>query len=191
MLALAADENFNNDIVRALLRRKPNLNIVRLQDAGLSGADDPTVLRGPWGRNSHTPLFFARTDLVPSLCLHFSYGGRRVPFSTCHLCLKRKTSQRSLRACRIRLVESVRNVRPAKAFFWKRLALLMAYGNERFFMPLGLCRVERVYPRWSQSSNHPLKGNLGPEPLSRNIYPTFEPLRLVAFRFSLFECSTE
>jgi len=40
----AADENFNNDIVRGLLRRKPDLNIVRVQDAGLSGADDPTVL---------------------------------------------------------------------------------------------------------------------------------------------------
>ncbi len=44
MLALAADENFNNDIVRGLLRRKPDLNIVRLQDVGLSGADDPSVL---------------------------------------------------------------------------------------------------------------------------------------------------
>ncbi|MFQ5851702.1 MAG: DUF5615 family PIN-like protein [Candidatus Binatia bacterium] len=44
MLALAADENFNNDIVRGLLRRKPDLNIVRLQDVGLSGADDPAVL---------------------------------------------------------------------------------------------------------------------------------------------------
>ena len=39
-----ADENFNNDIVRGLLRRKPDLDIVRLQDVGLSGADDPTVL---------------------------------------------------------------------------------------------------------------------------------------------------
>lgn len=44
MLALAADENFNNDIVRGLLRRKPDLNIVRLQDVGLSGTDDSTVL---------------------------------------------------------------------------------------------------------------------------------------------------
>ena len=43
MLALAADENFNNDIVRGLLRRNPDLNIVRLQDVGLSGADDPTM----------------------------------------------------------------------------------------------------------------------------------------------------
>jgi hypothetical protein len=44
MLQLVADENFNNDIVRGLLRRRPELDIVRLQDIGLSGADDPTVL---------------------------------------------------------------------------------------------------------------------------------------------------
>ena len=43
MLILAADENFNN-IVRGLLRRRPDIDIVRIQDAGLSGANDPTVL---------------------------------------------------------------------------------------------------------------------------------------------------
>lgn len=44
MLKLAADENFNNDILRGLLRRNPELDVVRVQDAGLSGADDPAVL---------------------------------------------------------------------------------------------------------------------------------------------------
>ena len=44
MLRFAADENLNNDILRGLLRRVPNLDIVRVQDAGLAGADDPTVL---------------------------------------------------------------------------------------------------------------------------------------------------
>src|ERR671936_175766 len=44
MLALAADEYFNYDIVRGLLRRNPELNIVRVQEVGLSGANDPTVL---------------------------------------------------------------------------------------------------------------------------------------------------
>lgn len=44
MLTLAADENFNNDIVRGLLRRAPHLDIVRIQDVGLSGTDDTTVL---------------------------------------------------------------------------------------------------------------------------------------------------
>lgn len=44
MLKLAADENFNNNIIRGLLRKKPGLDIVRIQDVGLSGADDPTIL---------------------------------------------------------------------------------------------------------------------------------------------------
>ncbi len=44
MLKLASDENLNNNIVRGLLRRKSHLDIVRIQDAGLTGADDPTVL---------------------------------------------------------------------------------------------------------------------------------------------------
>jgi hypothetical protein len=44
MLLLAADENLNYNIVRGLLRRKTDLNIVRIQDVGLSGKDDATVL---------------------------------------------------------------------------------------------------------------------------------------------------
>jgi predicted nuclease of predicted toxin-antitoxin system len=44
MLRFAADENFNADIVRGLRRRLPELDIVRVQDVGLSGADDPSVL---------------------------------------------------------------------------------------------------------------------------------------------------
>jgi len=40
----AADENFNNAIVRGLQRRKSDIDIVRIQDVGLSGADDPAVL---------------------------------------------------------------------------------------------------------------------------------------------------
>ena len=45
MLRLAADENLNGDIVRGLVRRIPTLDIVRVQDVGLSGADDPSVLQ--------------------------------------------------------------------------------------------------------------------------------------------------
>jgi predicted nuclease of predicted toxin-antitoxin system len=44
MWRLLSDENFNGDIVRGLLLRQPTLNIVRTQDVGLEGADDPTVL---------------------------------------------------------------------------------------------------------------------------------------------------
>ena len=44
MLRLAADENLSNDIIRGLRRRQAGLDLVRVQDVGLSGADDSTVL---------------------------------------------------------------------------------------------------------------------------------------------------
>jgi Domain of unknown function (DUF5615) len=44
MLMLAADENFNNNIVRGVLRRRPDLDFICIQDVGLSGADDPMIL---------------------------------------------------------------------------------------------------------------------------------------------------
>lgn len=44
MLRLATDEDFNNRILRGLLRRRPELNIVRVQDAGLAGRGDAEVL---------------------------------------------------------------------------------------------------------------------------------------------------
>ena len=57
-----------------MLRRSPNLDIVRIQDVGLSGADDPTVLE--WSKNvnykpnnfriykSNPSSFAAANDLV-------------------------------------------------------------------------------------------------------------------------------
>jgi len=45
MLRFLADENFNNAILRGLLRRNPALEIRRVQDTVMSGADDPSVLK--------------------------------------------------------------------------------------------------------------------------------------------------
>lgn len=44
MLRFLADENFNHQIIRGILRQMPDVDIVRVQDVNLSGADDPTVL---------------------------------------------------------------------------------------------------------------------------------------------------
>jgi hypothetical protein len=41
VIKLASDENFDGDIVRGLLRRVPELDIVRVQDVGLAGSPDP------------------------------------------------------------------------------------------------------------------------------------------------------
>ena len=43
-LNLLVDENFNNNIVRALLRRDPDLDVVRVQDVGLSATDNRHIL---------------------------------------------------------------------------------------------------------------------------------------------------
>ena len=39
-----ADENFEGAIFRALLRRESDIDIVRVQDVGLTGLDDPEIL---------------------------------------------------------------------------------------------------------------------------------------------------
>lgn len=77
MVALAADENFNNDILRGLLRRKPDLDIVRVQDAGLSGADDRTVLE--WAARENRVLV---THDVSTITFHANERireGKRMP----------------------------------------------------------------------------------------------------------------
>jgi hypothetical protein len=44
VIRFAADENFNNDVIRGLLRRIPDVDMRTVQEAGLSGADDTVVL---------------------------------------------------------------------------------------------------------------------------------------------------
>jgi hypothetical protein len=49
MLKLAADEDFNNRIIRGAFRREPELDLVRVQDTGLRPRDDASVLE--WAAN--------------------------------------------------------------------------------------------------------------------------------------------
>ena len=44
MLRLAADENFNSRIVRGLLRVLPDLDLLRIQDSPLAGAEDEEII---------------------------------------------------------------------------------------------------------------------------------------------------
>jgi hypothetical protein len=50
MLRLVSDENFNGDIVRGLVRRQPDLDVVRVQDVGLMETPDPAILEWAAGR---------------------------------------------------------------------------------------------------------------------------------------------
>ena len=68
MLLLAADENFNNDIVRGLLRRRPALDIVRIQDEGLSGQMIWLFLNGRHGKDvSSSPMMFPQLPIMPMI----------------------------------------------------------------------------------------------------------------------------
>ncbi len=44
MIRFLLDENFNGKIVRGLRLRKPDVDMVRVQDTEIYSADDPTVL---------------------------------------------------------------------------------------------------------------------------------------------------
>lgn len=67
MLRFAADENFNQNIVRGLLRRKPELDIVCIQDVGLSGIDDETVLE--WAAKENRVLLTHDVSTIT----HYAY----------------------------------------------------------------------------------------------------------------------
>lgn len=55
MLLLAADENLNNKLVRGVQRLSRQVDIVRVQDTGLRGADDPAVLAWAAAENRVRP----------------------------------------------------------------------------------------------------------------------------------------
>jgi Domain of unknown function (DUF5615) len=72
-----ADENLNNDIVRGLLRRKTDFDIVRVQDVGLSGADDPTVLE--WAAREKRVLFTHDVSTITRYAYERVGAGKAMP----------------------------------------------------------------------------------------------------------------
>lgn len=77
MLRFAADENFNNAIVLGLLRRNPELDIVRAQDVGLSGADDPTILA--WAANERRILLTHDVKTITRYAYERVVAGQTMP----------------------------------------------------------------------------------------------------------------
>jgi len=44
MIRFLADENFNNHIIRGLRLKQPDIDIIKIQDVGLSGVDDADLI---------------------------------------------------------------------------------------------------------------------------------------------------
>ena len=77
MLRFAADENFDNKIIRGLLRRKPDLDIVRVQDVGLSGAEDAVVLA--WSADENRILLTHDVSTVTQCAYERVREGKSMP----------------------------------------------------------------------------------------------------------------
>ena len=69
MIRLLADGNLNNHIYRSLLLQRPGLDIVRVQDLGLSGKPDPEVLR--WAVDENRILITHDVRTIPLLALEW------------------------------------------------------------------------------------------------------------------------
>jgi uncharacterized protein DUF5615 len=77
VIRLAADENFNGLIVRGLLRRNPNLDILRVQDTEVSEADDPTVLE--WAAREGRVLITHDVNTIPRFAYERVLAGKPMP----------------------------------------------------------------------------------------------------------------
>ncbi len=77
MIRLAADENFNGLIVRGLLRRNPNLDILRVQDTEVSEADDPVVLE--WAAREGRVLITHDVNTIPRFAYERILAGKPMP----------------------------------------------------------------------------------------------------------------
>ena len=67
MIRFLVDENFNGDITRGLLRRRPDLDLVRVQDVGLANTDDRAILE--WAAAQGRILLTHDRATVPDFAL--------------------------------------------------------------------------------------------------------------------------
>lgn len=77
MIRLAIDEDFNNNILRGVVRRNPDVDIVRVQDAGLSGADDATILE--WSAQERRVLLTHDVSTMTKYAIERVESGQSMP----------------------------------------------------------------------------------------------------------------
>jgi predicted nuclease of predicted toxin-antitoxin system len=76
MVPFLTDVNFNGRALRALLRAIPTLDVVRAQDVGLDGADDPTVLE--WAAQNGRVLLTHDEKTMPGHAYQRLTAGQRM-----------------------------------------------------------------------------------------------------------------
>ena len=77
MLRFAADENFKSAILRGILRRNPRLDIVRVQDVGLSDEEDDVILE--WAARENRILLTHDVTTVSDFAYQRVRAGKPMP----------------------------------------------------------------------------------------------------------------
>lgn len=76
-IRLLADENIKGEIVRGLLRREPELDLLRAQDVGLSSTPDPQVLE--WAASEGRILLTHDVATITRFAYERVANGERMP----------------------------------------------------------------------------------------------------------------
>jgi predicted nuclease of predicted toxin-antitoxin system len=77
VIKLLSDENFDEDIVRGLLRRVPELDVIRVQDVELAETPDPIILA--WAARQKRVLITHDRDTVPNFAYDRVRDGQPMP----------------------------------------------------------------------------------------------------------------
>ena len=77
MLRFLTDENFHHAIIRGLQRRSADIDMVRVQDVGLMGADDPTILA--WAANENRILLTHDVETITKFAYERVSAGEHMP----------------------------------------------------------------------------------------------------------------
>jgi predicted nuclease of predicted toxin-antitoxin system len=77
VIKLLTDENFDGDILRGLLRRMPELDVVHVQDVGLVETPDPKILA--WAAGDERILLTHDRDTVPGYAYDRVRAGEPMP----------------------------------------------------------------------------------------------------------------
>jgi predicted nuclease of predicted toxin-antitoxin system len=77
MLSLLADENLDANIMRGVLRRVRDIDVFRVQDVGLTGADDSKVLA--WAAEHGRVLVTHDVETVTRFALERVHAGLPMP----------------------------------------------------------------------------------------------------------------
>src|SRR5262245_64199159 len=77
MLRLLSDECFSGPIIRGLIRRQPNLDLIRVQDIGLMNTADPDILE--WAAGQERIVLTHDRETMPGFAYDRVMAGLRMP----------------------------------------------------------------------------------------------------------------